>query len=332
MKIAIIKTGAVGDVLRTTSLLPGLKGRYEDLNVTWIVAKKAYDIIKTNPLIKKILTIEEMGKIDDSFDLVINLEEDVKACELASGSDRERLFGAYLEDGKVIYSDDSRDWFDMSLISRYGRDRADELKKRNKRSYQEIISTALGIKASRPVLDLKEEYKIFAEQFKESKGIRDTDLLLGINTGAGERWPHKSMGPKKTIQLIEEIRREIDAKIIVFGGSKDRERNKEIIQQTKAIDAGGDNSLLEFAGLINLCRIIITSDSLALHIATSLNKKVVVFFGPTPSSEIELYGNGIKIAPQMDCLVCFKSDCSFDPVCMDMIETRDIIDSIRKLR
>ena len=49
----------------------------------------------------------------------------------------------------------------------------------------------------------------------------------------------------------------------------------------KVIDAGCDNSLMDFAALIGLCDILVTSDSLALHIGVALKKYVVTLFGPT---------------------------------------------------
>ena len=75
------------------------------------------------------------------------------------------------------------------------------------------------------------------------------------------------------------------------------ERNEKIkkLVKTEVIDAGCDNSLMEFASLVNLCNVIITSDSLALHIGIALKKKIVCFFYPTSASEIELYGRGEKI-------------------------------------
>nr|MBI4157106.1 hypothetical protein [Candidatus Woesearchaeota archaeon] len=73
--------------------------------------------------------------------------------------------------------------------------------------------------------------------------------------------------------------------------------------------AGTGNSLLDFASLVNLCDVLVTSDSLAMHIGTALKKKVVAFFYVTSSAEIELYGRGIKVLGKG------KSFCSYEPKC-----------------
>ena len=91
-----------------------------------------------------------------------------------------------------------------------------------------------------------------------------------------------------------------------------REEIKELVK-TKIIDAGCNNSLMEFASLVNLCNVLVTSDSLALHIGTALKKKVVAFFCPTSPNEIELYSRGIKLIPKKGCICCYKPKCDIPP-------------------
>ena len=97
--------------------------------------------------------------------------------------------------------------------------------------------------------------------------------------------------------------------------------------KTRIIDAGCDNSLMEFASLVNLCSLLVTSDSLALHIGVALKKKIVAFFCPTPSAEIELYGMGIKIVPNIGCLCCYKPKCDIPPE----YDVDEIAGAVRKL-
>ena len=79
------------------------------------------------------------------------------------------------------------------------------------------------------------------------------------------------------------------------------------------IDAGCENTLMEFASLVNLCKILITSDSLAMHIGIALKKKVICFFYSTSSSEIELYNRGIKIIGKGEDYCSYKPKCDIPP-------------------
>ena len=64
-----------------------------------------------------------------------------------------------------------------------------------------------------------------------------------------------------------------------------------------------------------------TGDTLTMHLSLALGRRTVVLFGPTSAPEIELYGLGEKVVPQMECLGCYKPTCDFVPNCMDLITT-----------
>jgi heptosyltransferase-2 len=56
-----------------------------------------------------------------------------------------------------------------------------------------------------------------------------------------------------------------------------------------------------------------------MHLSLALKRRTVVLFGPTSAAEIELYGLGEKVVPDMECLSCYKTSCDFVPNCMDLI-------------
>lgn len=322
MKILVIKLGAFGDVIRTTSILPGLKSKYSGCEIHWVTKGSASELLKNNNLINKIFLIDDIKKIlSFKYDLAISLDDEHEACELASLASKgncKKIIGAYIDNGKRAYSDDSSLWFDMGLISKLGKKKADELKAKNKKTYQEIIYKILGLQYKRqePILSLSEEEITFGKRFAQKNGIRETEHVVGINTGAGGRWHDKKLSAEKTAELIDKINAQVkNAKLILFGGPEERERNNKIMELSRAkiIDAGCSNSLIEFASLVNLCSILVTSDSLALHIGVALKKKIVAFFCPTPSAEIELYGRGIKIISKSGCLCCYKPKCDMPP-------------------
>src|SRR3989338_589486 len=265
-KILIIKLAAIGDVLRTTFILKGLKEKYPESSITWVTKKEASDILKNNQYINKIIFInqalKELNKA--KFDLIISLDDEDEACELATKINKEKLIGAYYENGKKTYTEDSSEWFDMGLISKYGKENADELKKLNKKTYQEIISNMLGIKPSEIILNLDKEELGFAERFAKKYNLKENDLIIGLNTGAGKRWQCKKLSIEKTAELADKLNKELNAKVILFGGPEEAERNQKIKNRirTAIIDAGCNNTLRHFATLVNLCDVLVASDSL----------------------------------------------------------------------
>ena len=331
MKILVIKLGAIGDVLRTTSILKGLKEKYK-AKIDWLTRENSYEILMNNRLIDNVFVIEDF-KLKEKYDLVINLDEELEACRTATEAGK-KIVGCYLENNEIKYTDDSREWFDMGLASRLGKEKADELKKRNKKTYQGIISGILGIKQAEIMLSLDKAELEFAGEFAEKNNIKKKDLVIGLNTGAGKRWQFKRLGEEKTAELADRLAKELNAKVILFGGKDEKVRNMKIksLAKEKIIDAGCDNSLLEFAALLNLCNVVVSSDSLALNIALALKKKVVVFFGPTSPTEIEMYGLGKKIVPDLGCVCCYKRECDIKPNCMMAIKVEDIFNAVKELK
>ena len=120
-----------------------------------------------------------------------------------------------------------------------------------------------------------------------------------------------------------------NARLLLFGGPEEKERNGQIkkLTKTKIIDAGCSNSLMKFASLVNLCNILVTSDSLAMHIGIALKKKIVAFFCPTSPYEIELYNRGVKIVPRKGCVCCYKEKCDIAPE----YDVDEIVKSVKSL-
>ena len=315
----VIKLGAIGDVIRTTSILPGLKEKYPRGDITWVTKKESFDILRNNNLIQKVVAIENInnGFDDKNFDLIINLDDDYDACKLAAGIKSKKIIGAYLKNEKITYTEDSSLWFDMGLISKFGKQKADELKAKNKKTYQEIMYQILDLdyKKQEPILILSKKEPEFEKKFAKNNGIENQNIVIGINTGAGGRWQDKKLSIGETAELIDELNKIENAKLLLFGGPEEKERNKKIISLVKkdVIDAGTRNSLMEFASLVNLCGILVTSDSLAMHIATALKKKIVSFYYPTSSSEIETYGRGIKIIGKGKSYCSYETKCKYPP-------------------
>ena len=318
---AFLKLGAIGDVIRTTPILPGLKAKYKNCGIDWVTKKESFDVLKNNNLINYIYIIDNntINKLKNKkYDLVICLDDDYESCELASSVNSKKIIGSYLNKNQKKYTKDSFLWFDMGLISKFGKQKADELKAKNKKTYQEITYKILSLnyKKQEPILILNRNELNFGKKFSRKNNIKKSDLVIGVNTGAGGRWEDKKLSIEKTAELIGKLNKQVkNAKLLLFGGPEERERNKKIksLVKTRIIGAGCGNSLMEFASLINLCNILITSDSLALHIGIALKKKVVAFFYVTSATEIELYGRGIKLIAKGKDYCSYKAKCDYPP-------------------
>lgn len=318
--ILIVKLAAMGDVLRTTSILQGLKAKYPSSFITWVTMPASEELLLNNPYIDRILTrdLDILGIMqNEKFDLVLNPDTLPRSALLASMSKSKKKLGFIYKTGKVIPANKEAEyWCYMGMN--------DKLKKSNTKTYQEILLDMFKLP--------KDKFDIILKMPETDIQTKD-NLIIGINTGAGGRWKLKSWPIYHTVALTKLIHEKVGAKILLLGGPQERERNKIIISKAEVpvTDTGTENPLMEFIKIVNQCDIVVVADSLALHIALGLSKKVVCLFGPTSSAEIELYGRGIHVVTPLDCSCCYKRTCEKKPNCMDTIKPEEVLQCIQKL-
>lgn len=140
-QILIVKRGALGDVIRTTPLVRVLEGE-----ITWVTSNAALPFLQYAPRITELMARDDPGfRLEGKYDLVINLEDDLSFGRFAAAVAAENVIGPYLKSRVITYDQSSNKWFDMSLSSRYGHAKADEVKLQNRKTYQEMIFSTVGM-------------------------------------------------------------------------------------------------------------------------------------------------------------------------------------------
>jgi heptosyltransferase-2 len=329
MELLVIKTGALGDVVRTTSILPGLAKRHPGLRVTWLTACGALELVRGHRLVARALGVEprdagslravELELARTRWARVLSFDDEEPLCRLAhalggSGEDG-RLSGATLDArGVRCYTPDLAPWFDMGLLSVHGKAEADRRKLANAESHPALFARMLGIEMGEPELELPAAARRFAADFAARHELAAHGPVIGLNTGAGGRWESKKLSEERTVELAARLAAKVGrATFLLCGGPEETERNVRIGRGLTAralrwVDAGTRNTLLEFAALLSQCRLLVTSDSLALHLASTQKVPIVAFFAPTPAHEIELYGRGESVASTAPDYASYRAD------------------------
>jgi ADP-heptose:LPS heptosyltransferase/glycosyltransferase involved in cell wall biosynthesis len=331
MNILIIKTGAMGDVLRTSFIAQALKDKYgRGAKIFWVTAEGTRSLFINNPYVDHVLKEEEREKLNEiSFGIVINLEEDEGNCKFVSTLNARERIGFLWRDGNIVPSSMTKEWFDMSAVGEKPRNNI--LKKKNKKTHRQLIGEIIGVnwRKYEPFLRLTGKQREIVNAFLRRYNLSRKDLIIGINTGAADRWP-KSLSIKKTAQLVDEIYKKYGAKILLFGGLNEIERNREILRKSRSpvIDTGCGNDLVEFPALISVCSLFITSDSLGLHISLALKRKTIALMGVTSPTEIHMYDIGEKVVAKSKdvCSYKRKSDC------MEKIDLKEVLKAVENLK
>ncbi len=326
--ILIIKLEALGDVLRTTSVLPALHRQYDPCHITWITSGAARDLFAGNRLVDKVISASDdylPTLLSRTFDVVINPDAAARPCELAAISRGHTAFGYRAgPEGIVVALNRAADrWLEMGGC--------DAAKRSNTKTYQQILHEicALAPKGQHIVLNLTQDEAGAREDLAREIGIDVTRPVVGLNTGAGKRWKLKKWRTEGFIELIEMILDGSDAQVVLLGGELEGGRNAFMKSKfDRRVRNPVSRSIRRFVRTVDLCDAVVTGDTLALHAALGLKKRVVALFGPTSAAEIDMYGLGIKVVPDIDCVCCYSTDCDREPNCMDVISADEVYEHL----
>jgi len=267
MNILILKLGATGDVVRTTPLLKHLAGE-----VSWVTAAKNFPLLAGLTKTLRAISWEQRAQFcDREYDLVINLEDTADVAQFLPQLKFKKLFGAYIDaNNALVYSDAARGWFDLSLISRFGKAAADKFKLENRRTYQDLIFGGLGLKFQ-------------GEKYMLPEPVR-TSLTgdIAIAPKAGHVWPMKNWA------FYNELKLELEKKGLTVNVLPER------------------GTLLEHLGDVKNHRCLVSGDSLPMHFALAVGTPCVTLFTCTSPWEIYDYGIMRKITSPLLAEFFFK--------------------------
>jgi heptosyltransferase-2 len=256
MNVLIAKLGATGDVVRTTPLLRRLDG-----HIAWLTEAKNAVLVENLADNLCCFSWENRHLIPDiKYDLIVNLEDSLEVGSYLKKFQPTQLFGAYVDSqNNLRYTHDSRDWFDLSLISTYGREQADKLKLQNRRTYQELIFGGLG-------------FRFDGEPYLLPAGA-ETGLSgdVAIAADAGPIWPMKKWA------YYNELKQRLESQGLIVNVLPKR------------------SSLLEHLYDIGNHECLVSGDSLPMHFALGTGARCVTLFNCTSPWEIHDYGIQQKI-------------------------------------
>ena len=257
---------------------------FADDHVTWLVDEEAYPLLEKNPLISRILVY--------NLDSILQLQREWFDVVI----NLEKVPGVCALADSIHSAKRFGFRFDEFTGGAVAYDgcewvfslcRSANLKRRHTGSWQESLLQIVGEK-------WKGQEYILGYQPKTNE-----QYDVGLNWAVGSKWPNKAWPAERWDELKGLL-----------------SPNYSYCMQQ------GMDDLYEYMDWINSCRLLVTNDSLGLHIAVALRKKVVVLYGPTNPNETFFYGRGEVLYPETDydCIPCLGSVCRRDVPCIGLIE------------
>ena len=330
-RILFIKLDAIGDVLRSASLLPAIIARHNAPYIAWLTRKESIELVGMMRYVDEVIELSEVGLArvtTGGWDQVYSLSNDWPSASLATAA-RSRVppVGYYVEHGKLKPSNPAAEvWLEMAAF--------DRLKRQNKETYQHRMLAILESDCSRipaPALDIPPNRRTSAKARIDALFAGSPRRRIAINIGAGGRWPKKMLNVEQIHRYIQLVRGRIDIDVLLLGGAAEVEKARAIMSlrgdEACVAAALTESSIAEFAAILNEVDALLCGDTLALHVATAIGLPTIAVFGPTSPSEIADFDGLVKKVwtDRLDCLVCY-GDCMKEQNCMSLLELSHLVD------
>ena len=313
-EILLINLDAMGDVLRTTAVLHPIRRAWPGARITWLTRARAVPLITHHPLVDRVLPLEPEAVLEleaRRFDVLLNVDKSRVAGALARRIPAAERRGFAIDArGAIVPLTPDADYL-------YATGLDDDLKfRQNQKTEPELLCEAFGLSYRR------DPYTLHLPDAARAATAGLPPRAVGFNTGCSPLYPYKKLPLAVQAAAIRRLSAHLGEPVLLLGGPEDAERNAALHAELGAlveptpVSAG----LLVGAAHVDRCAVVVSGDSLGMHMAIALQKHVVAWFGVTCPQEIELYGRGVKLRADVGCAPCWRTGCDNTPRCYDRVE------------
>jgi len=222
---------------------------------------------------------------------------------------------------RIGYARDGRSWLLTCAVPVPG---AADIPRHQRFYYLELLRRA-GIIERMPVCDNIRLEGATAARACGLDRMRELGLgptVIGVSPGAAygtaKRWL-----PERFAEAANNLSRELGASVAIFGSKSERGLCDAVAASIRAPvkNLAGETSLAEFIDLAAACRVYLTNDSGAMHIASALGVPVVAIFGSTDDTTTGPAGPLARVVREaVECSPCLKRECPIDHRCMTRVD------------
>ena len=349
MKILLIQTAFIGDVILATSLIESIYKKYPSAKIDFLLRKGNENLLQEHPLLNEVLIWDKKNKYKSlfelikkvrksSYDAVLNLQRfgatglltAFSNSQLKAGFKKNPFSWAFTHKYEHVITTDATSPHEIE---------------RNSKVLESIKINEISKPKLYPSQSDKEKVKEFIKN----------DFICIAPTSV---WFTKQFPLHKWIDFIEKLLlEEINNKILpqnftihLLGAPSDSENCQKIIDtlenklnqknlKFKVSNLAGKLSLMQSAALMQHAKLVLANDSAPLHLASSVNAPVcavfcstVPAFGFTPISDESFI---IETQKELDCRPCglhgFKNCPKGHFECAESIKTEQILEVVKKI-
>jgi len=348
-QVLIIRLSALGDVLFTMPAVQALRRARPDLAIDWVVEERAAALLDLLPGLRRRIVWRRAELQRDAanparwpaaaralarhvralretrYDAVLDFQGNLKSgvhALLARGARklgfdrRHRREGSWLlARGSVAPPAGTRHRVDQAL------------------ALVRSLEPAVAGEAERPPLAVPDAGREFAERALREAGIGEAPFVV-LHPGTSAFGSFKRWRPDRFANVADLLAARRGLRVLITWGPGEEELASAAassVKQPGTTLAPRTRSLADLAGLLARARVVIASDSGALHLAAFLGTPVVALYGPKDPQQY-----GPRFAPMrvvhtwLPCSPCTRRTCP-DVLCMEEIGVRQVFEAAGEL-
>lgn len=312
MRILVLQTTRMGDVLQTTPLIRGIRINHPDAHIAVMVRKMGKTIAERNPDIDEVLVYDEddvfrdlrsgdsdrllrayresdefIQKIRASrYDVAYNCTHSLASAMLLTIANVPKVVGAHLsDDWQFVLRGPWTNYFFTSVFAR----------EYNDLNLCDITRRFVENAPAHPrlVLEVRDEDREFVDGLLAENGVAPDDFAVCFQLGASEqnkRWSESHFAALG--RMLSERR---NARIFLLGVKEEEPLGKAFEEQAPglAVHLHGKTTIPQVAALLERSRLLVTNDTGTMHIAAAVGcPLVLVSVGHVHFRETGPYGEG----------------------------------------
>jgi heptosyltransferase II len=320
-RILVRATNWVGDAVMSLPALRALRQRFPRAHIAILAKPWVADLYRREPICNELIsytakTIPEKWAAaralrPHNFDTAILLQNAFEAAAIA------RLAGI---PERIGYARDGRGFL---LTHAIPVPQPGEIPRHERFYYLELLRRA-GIIDSLPEsnsIRLETAPIARAAGLERFRQLGLGNVVIGVSPGAAygtaKRWL-----PERFAEAANRLANELSASVAIFGSKDERDLCASVAASIVAPvkNFAGETTLAEFIDLAAACRVYLTNDSGAMHIASALGVPTVAVFGATDDQTTGPTGPLAKVVREVvECSPCLKRECPIDHRCMTRV-------------
>ncbi|MBS3142926.1 glycosyltransferase family 9 protein [Candidatus Woesearchaeota archaeon] len=279
MKILIFKSGAIGDVLMTTPFLRALREKYPKANIVYCVGRYSAIALKNNPRINKLMTFDEVVVFKKSVFGLLHLRNGIKKerFDISFNLDRSGLSNLFLASCLIpVRIGFSRDLNGLGLTKSVKPIPGNH----HIREYLRLLGPVKEKNTDMELLLQRKDEEYATKFLKKNNLVNPIGISILGAQNPGQNMPSRRWPLRHYLKLIELLQRK-NVPIILFGSPAEKSHLNKIGASIPVSCADVHKNVC----LMKRCKLFITHDSGAMHLASIADIPVISLFGPTNPDE-----------------------------------------------